>query len=178
LTSPDDVRGEATGSKPSLASMQHARALALYAYAAERAEAMGWRLNLDIKGHRVCDFPHAIYQAGKLADFGLCPSTGLRVLEIQIAHPTRGFGAFFEDLLVADEATELVFSYGTLQLESVQLATFGRRLDGWVDQLPGYGLGELAIGDAEVVATSGKTHHPIVAPGMNRGRGSRGWCLR
>lgn len=77
---------------------------ALYAWAAERAEAMGWRLNLDIKGHRVCDFPHAIYQAGRLGDFGLCPTTGIWILEIQIAHPTRPFGAFYEDLLMEDEA--------------------------------------------------------------------------
>jgi Xaa-Pro aminopeptidase len=33
---------------------------ALYDYAAQRADALGWRLNLDIKGHRVSDFPHAI----------------------------------------------------------------------------------------------------------------------
>ena len=72
---------------------------ALYAWATERATAMGWRLNLDTRGHRVCDFPHAIYEAGKLADFALCPQAGLWVLEIQIAHPTRPFGAFFEDLL-------------------------------------------------------------------------------
>ncbi|CAA2110246.1 M24 family metallopeptidase [Variovorax paradoxus] len=78
---------------------------ALYAYAAERAETMGWRLNLDIKGHRVCDFPHAIYQAGRLGDFGLCPATGIWILEIQIAHPTLPFGAFYEDLLMANDAT-------------------------------------------------------------------------
>ena len=71
----------------------------LYAYAAEQAKEMGWRLNLKIRGHRVSDFPHAIYRAGALGDFGKCPSTGLWVLEIQIAHPTRPFGAFFEDLL-------------------------------------------------------------------------------
>lgn len=33
---------------------------ALYAFAGERAQAMGWRLNHAIKGHRVGDFPHAI----------------------------------------------------------------------------------------------------------------------
>ncbi len=152
---------------------------ALYAYAAERAEAMGWRLNLDIKGHRVCDFPHAIYQAGRLGDFGLCPATGIWILEIQIAHPTRPFGAFYEDLLMDDDvqaeaaapgaanaeaATEQLFSYGTLQLQSVQLATFGRRLDGRLDSLPGYRLEQLEIKDPAVVTTSGKTHHPIVAP--------------
>jgi Xaa-Pro aminopeptidase len=75
---------------------------ALYQYAADQALALGWRLNLDIKGHRVCDFPHAIYRAGDLGDFGLCPSSGLWILEIQIAHPSRPFGAFYEDLLYAD----------------------------------------------------------------------------
>ncbi|SAK99724.1 Metallopeptidase family M24 [Caballeronia pedi] len=72
---------------------------ALYEYAEERAHELGWRLNLDIKGHRVSDFPHAIYKAGKLGDFDACPDVGLWILEIQIAHPTRPFGAFYEDLL-------------------------------------------------------------------------------
>nr|WP_206179534.1 gamma-glutamylcyclotransferase family protein [Variovorax sp. RKNM96] len=61
------------------------------------------------------------------------------------------------------DATEQLFSYGTLQLQSVQLATFGRKLDGQLDRLPGYRLDQLKIEDAAVVATSGKTHHPIVA---------------
>lgn len=72
---------------------------ALYAYAEKQAEAMGWKLNLGIKGHRVSDFPHAIYKAGRLADLADTPSGGLWILEIQIAHPTRPFGAFYEDLL-------------------------------------------------------------------------------
>ncbi len=61
-------------------------------------------------------------------------------------------------------ATERLFSYGTLQLQSVQLATFGRLLAGQLDQLPGYRLERLAIRDPAVLATSGKSHHPIVAP--------------
>jgi Xaa-Pro aminopeptidase len=73
---------------------------ALYDYAAQAAAALGWRLNLDIKGHRVSDFPHAIYKAGDLGDFDACPDAGLWILEIQLAHPTRPFGAFYEDLLV------------------------------------------------------------------------------
>ncbi len=72
---------------------------ALYRFAGERAKAAGWRLNLDIKGHRVSDFPHAIYAAGALGDFSQKPTPELWVLEIQIAHPTRPFGAFYEDLL-------------------------------------------------------------------------------
>jgi len=30
------------------------------------------------------------------------PASGLWVLEIQLRHPTRPFGAFFEDLLLED----------------------------------------------------------------------------
>ena len=73
----------------------------LYDFATAEAEAAGWKLNLEVRGHRVCDFPHAIYRAGALGDFELCPTTGLWILEIQIAHPTRPFGAFFEDLLIS-----------------------------------------------------------------------------
>ena len=57
---------------------------------------------------------------------------------------------------------EWLFSYGTLQLESVQLVTFGRRLEGRLDALPGYQASLMEIHDPKVVATSGKTHHPIV----------------
>ncbi|MDW2982647.1 MAG: M24 family metallopeptidase [Rhodanobacter sp.] len=77
---------------------------ALYAFAGERAEAMGWRLNHAIKGHRVGDFPHAIHQGGDLGDLQASPSSGLWILEIQIAHPTEPYGAFHEDLLFAPPA--------------------------------------------------------------------------
>jgi len=55
-----------------------------------------------------------------------------------------------------------LFSYGTLQQEEVQFATFGRRLEGRPDILPGHAASLVAIADPQVVATSGKTHHPIV----------------
>ncbi|RAI63111.1 (Fe-S)-binding protein [Pseudomonas fluorescens] len=74
--------------------------VALYDFAAAQAQAMGWKLNLDIKGHRVSDFPHAIYRGGDLGDLDQYPNTGLWILEIQIAHPERPFGAFYEDLLI------------------------------------------------------------------------------
>ncbi|MGO4702349.1 M24 family metallopeptidase [Dyella sp. 2RAB6] len=73
---------------------------ALYAFATERAQAMGWRLNQDIKGHRVSDFPHAVHKAGDLGTLEQAPSSGLWILEIQIAHPSEPYGAFYEDLLV------------------------------------------------------------------------------
>ncbi len=59
-------------------------------------------------------------------------------------------------------ATEFLFSYGTLQLASVQLATFGRTLEGKADDLPEFKKSLVAIGDPKVVEVSGKTHHPIV----------------
>ena len=73
---------------------------ALYAFAEERAAAMGWCLNHAIKGHRVGDFPHAIHKAGDLGTLEQAPSSGLWILEIQIAHPSEPYGAFYEDLLV------------------------------------------------------------------------------
>ena len=72
---------------------------ALYDYAARSAEAMGWVLNLDIKGHRVGDFPHAIHRGGALGAFEGVPMPGVWVLEIQIAHKEGTYGAFHEDVL-------------------------------------------------------------------------------
>lgn len=57
----------------------------------------------------------------------------------------------------------LLFSYGTLQQDGVQRSTFGRLLAGSGDALVGYGQSMVKIEDADVVAKSGKTHHPIVA---------------
>ncbi len=57
-----------------------------------------------------------------------------------------------------------LFSYGTLQLEKVQLETFGRLLKGAPDILPGYARTLVRITDPEVIATSGAEFHPIVAP--------------
>jgi gamma-glutamylcyclotransferase (GGCT)/AIG2-like uncharacterized protein YtfP len=57
----------------------------------------------------------------------------------------------------------LLFSYGTLQQDSVQMSTFGRLVEGKADALVGYAQSMVEIGDANVVATSGKAHHPIVA---------------
>lgn len=61
-------------------------------------------------------------------------------------------------------APVLLFSYGTLQQQDVQHATFGRRLAGAPDALPGYSQTLLRITDPAVIATSGADHHPVVAP--------------
>ena len=71
-------------------------------------------------------------------------------------------------LMTSSTATPiLLFSYGTLQDKRVQLANFGRELIGHADALPGYQQTFVEITDPVVVATSGKTHHPIVQASTN-----------
>jgi hypothetical protein len=66
------------------------------------------------------------------------------------------------DLMAVDEVySELLFSYGTLQLEAVQLATFGRQLAGTGDALRGFEVVSLRIEDPAVVAISGTAHHTM-----------------
>ena len=57
------------------------------------------------------------------------------------------------------EATEKLFTYGTLRTEEVQLATFGRKLAGHADALPRYRLKMIEIKDQEFVAKSGTAIH-------------------
>lgn len=59
------------------------------------------------------------------------------------------------------ESKHFLFSYGTLQLEKVQLENYGRLLKGKKDSLSNYKLGKLRITDEEVVMKSGKEYHPI-----------------
>lgn len=56
----------------------------------------------------------------------------------------------------------LLFSYGTLQEERVQLSTFGRPLRGERDELPGYVPSLVRIEDPRLAAASGRTHHANV----------------
>lgn len=60
-----------------------------------------------------------------------------------------------------------LFSYGTLQRDSVQLATFGRLLDGADDAMPGYRTDLLEITDPDVLKTSGERFHPVVRASDN-----------
>lgn len=59
-------------------------------------------------------------------------------------------------------AMPLLFSYGTLQQEEVQLSTFGRKLDGEKDLLLGYEPSLVKIPDPAVAQRLGKTHHDNV----------------
>ena len=56
-------------------------------------------------------------------------------------------------------SSEELFTYGTLQLEEVQLATFGRVLEGRPDALVGYRLVTITIEDEAFVIKSGSAQH-------------------
>ncbi|GBR49799.1 MULTISPECIES: gamma-glutamylcyclotransferase family protein [Neokomagataea] len=58
----------------------------------------------------------------------------------------------------------LLFSYGTLQLESVQQSSFGRLLGGEQDAMVGYRKDFVEITDPEVLRASGQRFHPVVVP--------------
>lgn len=65
---------------------------------------------------------------------------------------------------MTEPADILLFSYGTLQLASVQLSSFGRLLDGEDDAMIGYRKEMVEITDPEVLRRSGERFHPLVIP--------------
>ena len=65
----------------------------------------------------------------------------------------------------------MLFSYGTLQDDDIQLSTFGRLLRGQRDALVGVEPALVPIEDPEVVAASGKTHYANIV--FNVGAGGR-----
>ena len=65
----------------------------------------------------------------------------------------------------------LLFSYGTLRDPAVQLATFGRLLDGRPDALVGFAQAQHEVDDPAFVAASGQARHAIVRrPGRDDDR--------
>jgi gamma-glutamylcyclotransferase (GGCT)/AIG2-like uncharacterized protein YtfP len=65
----------------------------------------------------------------------------------------------------------LLFSYGMLQQDDVQLATLGRRLTGHRDELLKYEPSLVQIEDPAVAIATGNTHHANVT--FNNNDGSR-----
>ena len=65
----------------------------------------------------------------------------------------------------------MLFSYGTLQQEDVQRATFGRLLRGRADELIGFESAQVRIEDREQAAALGRTHHAnVIASGRSGSR--------
>ena len=63
------------------------------------------------------------------------------------------------------EYIERLFSYGTLQTQTVQLSLFGRRLEGQPDALVGYCLVTIQVQDQNFVAHSGAMQRNLLHTG-------------
>lgn len=61
----------------------------------------------------------------------------------------------------------LLFSYGTLQNEQVQLDTFNRLLHGVPDELLGFSIRSVEITDMAVLKSSGQRFHPMAVISTN-----------
>ncbi|MEN5162444.1 NAD(P)H dependent flavin oxidoreductase family protein [Achromobacter kerstersii] len=73
---------------------------ALYELADTYAHELGCKLVHEIPGHRVSDFPHALYGKHQLANADFVPGDGIWVLEIQVRDQHQPIGAFYEDVLL------------------------------------------------------------------------------
>ena len=71
----------------------------LYEFAQEKAENDGYILKNQEGGHRLGDFPHALYYKGRLSNFEKQPVENLWVLEIHLNNKEETYGAFYEDIL-------------------------------------------------------------------------------
>jgi len=79
---------------------------------------------------------------------------------------------------MSDQRTVLLFSYGTLQQDEVQLSSFGRLLEGQQDAMVGYRQSLVEITDPEVIRKSRKRFHPIVEASDNPGDEVKGKVFR
>jgi len=73
--------------------------IALYEYAQNEALKLNLKLNTNMYGHRLGDFPHALYSREKLGAIDQILSPHLWVLEIHLIDERLNRGAFFEDTL-------------------------------------------------------------------------------
>jgi len=72
----------------------------LYAWARERAHALGWTLALTKgDGHRIGDLPHHRFFTGNLAGRAYTPMAHRWIFEVQLWDAAGRFGAFYEDML-------------------------------------------------------------------------------
>lgn len=71
----------------------------LYEFAAKRALAHGYVLNMNQDGHRIGDFPHHVFFRGGLAECEERVVSNAWILEIHLWDPQKRFGAFYEDIL-------------------------------------------------------------------------------
>ena len=71
----------------------------LYNYIYKITEEAGFAFNLNPAGHLIGSFPHKGWKEG-LNTYPYYPEPGYWILEIQIRHPEKPYGAFFEKVLL------------------------------------------------------------------------------
>jgi hypothetical protein len=72
---------------------------------------------------------------------------------------------------------EYLFSYGTLQKENIQLALFGRMVQGTRDVLSGYKVSEVDITDEAFLATGEQSRQLTATPSSNPNDSIQGTVL-
>lgn len=72
----------------------------LYQFAEAEALKLNLKLNSNMYGHRLGDFPHAVHYKGKLGTLDFSPASHMWVLEIHLLDESINRGAFFEDILI------------------------------------------------------------------------------
>lgn len=71
----------------------------LYEKATDISKSRGYELNPLMAGHRLGDFPHALFSKESLGSVDFLPAANLWVLEIHVRCPKIQRGSFFEDIL-------------------------------------------------------------------------------
>jgi hypothetical protein len=74
--------------------------VALFNFADQLAKSYEYQLNPLMAGHRLGDFPHALFSKEKLFSLDFVPRENLWVLEIHLVDTKLQRGAFFEDVLL------------------------------------------------------------------------------
>lgn len=69
-------------------------------YCEKETKKRGWIMSPSyVKGHRLSSFPHSLITKENLAAADFPLSSNVWILEVQIQHPEKLYGAFFEDVL-------------------------------------------------------------------------------
>jgi hypothetical protein len=71
----------------------------LYHFLKAETEKRSYVLNMNSDGHRLGDFPHALFFKGSLAEIEEFPLPHVWILEVHIMNKNMSLGAFFEDIL-------------------------------------------------------------------------------
>lgn len=77
----------------------HLTGKGLFEFAENYSKMLGYKLNPKMAGHRLGDFPHALFSKEQLFNTDIVPSRNLWVLEIHAINEQYNRGSFFEDIL-------------------------------------------------------------------------------